>query len=307
MMFRLKNSLSRNCFDYRTRGIYSTGPLRLDPSAGFGLLSQIRHSDLTMYLLAVKSFADRLAPASIHIVDDGSLTDEDRRLLVQHVPGHVLLQARDYRRDDCPKGGTWERLIAIAHLVRDSYIIQLDADTLALDALPEVADCIRMNSSFAIGTWDNQTPETMKERRDTALRHLQGDRPHIQLIAESRLDALDNFDSMLYIRGCSGFSGFARGCIDPDRLGAWSSQMRAVTGDRWSDWGTEQFMSNIVVANSPSTTVLPHPRYCDCTRYVAGHAAFVHFIGTCRFKGGRYARAARQLIDRLSGAQWNSS
>lgn len=300
MMFRLKNSIARTCFDYRTRNIFATGPLRLDPSSGFGLLSQIRHADLTMYLLAVKSFSSRLAPASVHIVDDGSLTCEDRRLLAQHIPGHVMLRAEDFRRSDCPRGGTWERLIAIAHLVKDRYTIQLDADTLTLDTVPEVAECVRTNTSFAIGTWDQQTPETMKERREVALRHVQGERPHIQLIAESRLDALDNFDSMLYIRGCSGFSGFAKGCIVPDRLGAWSNQMRAVTGDRWSDWGTEQFMSNIVVANSQSSRVLPHPRYCDCTRYVAGQAAFVHFIGTCRFKGGHYAKTAGQLIARLS-------
>lgn len=300
MMYQLKNTLARSLFDRRTRGIFGTPPVRLDPSAQFGLLSQIRHADLTMYLLAVKSFTRRLSPASIHIVDDGTLTAADRAILERHVPGHVLLPARDFRREDCPVGGTWERLIAISTLVGTRYVIQLDADTLALDDLPEVARCVSENRSFAIGTWDNQEVETMRERREVALKHLQGPRPHIQLLAESRLDALDNFDAMQYIRGCSGFSGFARASFDTEKLCALSRQMQAATGERWSEWGTEQFMSNVLVANSQSPVVLPHPKYCDCTRYVEGQAAFVHFIGTCRFSRGRYARAARNLIARLA-------
>jgi hypothetical protein len=54
-------------------------------------------------------------------------------------------------------------------------------------------------------------------------------------------------------------------------------------------------MSNLLVANFPNTEVLPHPDYSDCEKMQPGRTRFVHFIGTCRFRGGHYA----DLINRL--------
>jgi len=70
-------------------------------------------------------------------------------------------------------------------------------------------------------------------------------------------------------------------------------------GDRWKEWGSEQVMSNIVVANTPGSRVLPHPKYCDCSKIKNGETAFIHFIGSCRFTGGTYAKLAREAIDKL--------
>ncbi len=57
-----------------------------------------------------------------------------------------------------------------------------------------------------------------------------------------------------------------------------------------AEWGSEQVMSNIVVANVPSAVVLPHPKYADCHKMEPGVTQFIHFIGSCRFDGGNYAR-----------------
>jgi hypothetical protein len=300
MFFRLKTTTARNLFNFRCKGILSTPPVKLNPSAGFTVLSQLCHADMLMYLVAIKSFARQLNPAAILIVNDGSLTPEDQELLRNHLPGAQIHEASQFRLPHCPRGGAWERLIAISTFVHDSYIIQLDSDTLTFTPIQEVADSVRENRSFAIGTWDNQRPESMQERLDVARIHAIGPKPHVQLVAEANLDAIRGFESMRYIRGCAGFSGFARGSFNPEQLDQLSRQMGAALGERWNEWGSEQFMSNVIVANSQDPRVLPHPKYCDCTRYEEGKAAFVHFIGTCRFTKGRYSRAARQIIRELT-------
>lgn len=300
MLFKLRKTLERRTFNVSSRGILKTPPVVCDQGARFSLLSQIRHDDVQMYLLAVKSFARQLAPKTVFIVDDGSLTAEDIEILDEHVPGHLRFSAPKISLAGCPRGGTWERLITISQLVSDSFIIQLDADTVTFEKLSEVAECVAANRSFSIGTWDNQRAESMQERLDVAKPLAKTSEAHIQIIAEAHLDVIPGFETMKYIRGCSGFSGFAKGSFNPERLSELSSHMGSTLGERWSEWGTEQFMSNVIVANSSEPVVLPHPKYCDCTRYNTNAPAFVHFIGTCRFAKGRYASAAIELIERLA-------
>ncbi len=54
----------------------------------------------------------------------------------------------DCHEPGLPTGGTWERLIAIARLSRSHYVIQLDADTLAMGPLAEVAAAVRDGRAF---------------------------------------------------------------------------------------------------------------------------------------------------------------
>lgn len=75
--------------------------------------------------------------------------------------------------------------------------------------------------------------------------------------------------------------------------------MRAAIGEKWAEWGSEQVMSNIVLANIPASVVLPHPKYADCQKMKPGETAFIHFIGSCRFNNGTYAKLGRQVIGRL--------
>ena len=75
--------------------------------------------------------------------------------------------------------------------------------------------------------------------------------------------------------------------------------MQAAIGAKWSEWGSEQVMSNIVVANIPGAIVLPHPKYADCHKMQSEVTEFIHFIGNCRFDDGNYARLGAQVIARL--------
>jgi hypothetical protein len=237
----------------------------------------------------------------MRILDDGSLTGADKELLAEHLRGVEFLDLAAVRTDACPAGGTWERLLWIARLSRDRFVIQLDSDTLAIEALPEVLDCIAQGRSFAIGTWDKQRFETMEARQAVAAKHLasQQGTPHVQLLAEAHFGKLQQYKTLRYVRGCSGFAGFARGSVDLHFIEDISKQMGAAIGRAWHGWGSEQVMSNIVVANDPNAIVLPHPKYCDCTKLKVGSSVFVHFIGSCRFAGSTYRDLARDVIGKL--------
>lgn len=252
-----------------------------------------------MFLLAVKSFARNIELGRVFVLDDGSLLAADRRLLADHIPGVTFLELATYRSAACPVGGCWERLLAIAALVSQYYVIQLDSDTLTVGAIAEVRDCVERGKAFALGTWDRQTDESMLERSATARGLHPAPHSHVQLVAEANFDALKDFRSLRYVRGCAGFGGFPRGSFTRKFVEAISAEMHAAIGAKWAEWGSEQVMSNIVLANIPGSMVLPHPKYADCQKMRLGETVFIHFIGSCRFNNGTYARLGNEVIATL--------
>lgn len=300
MFYKLRDRLQRMRFAAQCRLVLDSTPVALRASSGTALLSQLQHKDVLMFLMAVKSFARQIDVGRVFVLDDGSLLPADRELLQAHIPGATFLELAGYRSAACPTGGCWERLLAIASLVPDYYVIQLDSDTLTLGAIPEVSRCIEEGRAFALGTWDGQTDESMVERSATARRLRPGPDAHVQLVAEANFDALKDYSSLRYIRGCAGFGGFPRSSFGRKFVETISIEMRAAIGAKWAEWGSEQVMSNVVLANIPGSTVLPHPKYADCEKMRLGETAFIHFIGSCRFNDGTYAKLGRQVIAALS-------
>ena len=150
MFYRLKDHLRRQRFARACGGVLRTRPVELDPSSEMIVLSQLQHKDVLMFLLALKSFAARVAPRSVYVLNDGSLTTADRSELAEHIPGVALLELDDFRSDACPAGGCWERLLAIAGLVRDHYVVQLDSDTLTLGSIGEVRSAVDPMGSASV-------------------------------------------------------------------------------------------------------------------------------------------------------------
>lgn len=301
MFHNLKGQLGRELFNRRCAGVLDTPPVRLDSARPVMVLSQLQHKDVLMYLVAVKTFAAQVPLGAAMVLDDGSLEPDDHALLARHLPGVVIEPITAHRSARCPSGGTWERLLGIARHCADRYVMQLDADTLTLDALPEVVAAIAANRSFALGTWDDQRSETFAERAADARRLNTATQVHVQVAAEQHFDRDPAWAGLRYIRGCSGFAGFARGATSVGFIEDFSERMARLLGERWREWGSEQVMSNIALANSPDVMVLPHPRYCDCL-HRAEHSAFVHFIGDCRFQGSAYRDAAAARIGLLGRA-----
>ena len=299
MFYSLKDRFRRMQFAGQCRGVLATKPVELDPSSPLAILGLLQHKDLLLYLLALKSFARQVRPGAVYVVNDGSLNQEDAAILHKHVPGLSVLDLERFRTAACPRGGCWERLLAIAELVKDHYVIQLDSDTLTVGPIDEVRQCVAGGTAFALGTWDNQDFEPMTARCAHAQALDSGADAHIQLIAEANFDKLADYHTLRYVRGCAGFAGFAQGSFSKDFVENISQQMRAAIGDKWSAWGSEQVMSNIVVANIAKSVVLPHPKYADCTKMKPNHTAFIHFIGSCRFSNGVYAEMGRRTIAAL--------
>jgi len=123
---------------------------------------------------------------------------------------------------------------------------------------------------------------------------------HVQVVAEQNLEKLEGSGHLKYVRGSAGFAGFAAGSFSREEIEHISENMERLIGKRWKEWGSEQVMSNLMVANSEEATILPYPRYCNFmpqTRHE--ECCFLHFVGTYRFKKGIYARKVTSIVSKL--------
>jgi len=264
-----------------------------------------------MYLIAIKSIYRFLDAGRIVVLDDGSLTAKDRRLIFRHLPSVRVTHIREVPRANTPAGGTWERLLTIADLVQDSYVIQIDSDSLTAHAIPEVLNYVAENSSFTLlGAGSFPDIEPMLEACSRAKRK-GGVSMEPQAISERLLDQFPKCTEHYYVRGCSGFAGFGRGSFTRGDIERFSKNMEAICGrKKWHEWGSEQVTSNLIVANSANARVLQHPKY---TSYYAlpvvdyAQSSFIHFMGTHRFENVCYANLARRVIRQLSSVTNNRS
>ena len=294
---RIKNRLIRDVnrarFNAVARKVLTTPQLQRG-HADFMVLSMVHHRDVIAYLLAVKSFAHHTNPARIVVVCDPSLDQNDQSIIRAHIPHIEFRAAEEFVHPDIPRGGTWERLYAISEYAQHNYVVQLDADTLTLSAVPEVLSAIHARHGFVIGERQGQTLVTLEEAEAYA-RPWQN-RPFINIQALTEvLMVRAGLPRNLYVRGCSGFTGFAPYPAMREDMLAFSRTMRTCTKERWSEWGTEQITSNYLIANAPGTVLLPYPKYSTPDQFETG-PAFQHFIGYMRFINGKYAVASRSVL-----------
>lgn len=282
------------------RAVLATPPLR-PRDDGVVLFSLIGTRVLLPYLVAVKSLHRRLGRGRVVVVDDGTLTAADRAVLANHLGDPAILSLAAIDTGPAPRGGTWERLLAILDARARDYVIQLDSDTVTLGPVPEVAAAIDAGRSFSLR--GEAAAQLMPVDAFVAdLPRL--DPPlHIQKATERLLDQLD-LPGTRYFRGCSGFAGFAPSGGGRALADAFSQACEARLGAaRWREWGTEQVTSNFVIANEPDPLLLPYGRYLNFwDEGVPADAGLVHFLGTCRYHGRAYLDATRVAIAGLSAA-----
>ena len=298
MISRIRKKIDRAWFNYRCSGIFNTPPVKCDPDSPVLIVSQLHHPDMTMYMLAMKSFARFVRPQGFVIVDDG-LLPEDRRILSEHFDSLRFVPSGDVQLGACPSGGCWERLLTLSQENNDHYVIQLDADTLTLSEPTEVLQCLAQNRSFTLGTGTGRQIVGFSEASHFALNKTSN---HVQNHAERAFENYPGHEHLRYVRGCAGFTGFARGQLLPEKIQEFSIQMEKLVGkEKWREWGSEQVTSNYMAANAPDALVLPVERYpfwslsVDITKTI-----FVHFFGLFRFMGGMYTRQGLRVIKQLS-------
>jgi len=296
---RVRKDFFRWQYHTVARQILNTRPLERG-ELPFMLLSMVHQRDIYSYLVAVKSFTRFLNPQRIVVVCDPSINQDDRDVLKRHLPHVELRNAHEFTHPDIPRGGTWERLFAISSFVESIYVVQLDADTLTVQPIPEVRQAIEKDIGFVLGEKEDTPIRSLAEARENALPWMEPG-AHIQGICETEMVNVGLPQDARYIRGCSGFTGFPRSAEMRDTLLDFSRRMGNRLGKDWERWGTEQVTSNYIVSNARGTKPLPFPKY-GTPDVLNGSTAFLHFIGPLRFINSKYKLISRQVIQLLNNA-----
>jgi len=299
MFFRYKDMFNRAVFDFSLRKVFTLPPIHLDHDSNTALLSMLQKKDMIMYLLSVRSFTQYVKVSKVFIMNDGSLGPSDIQILKAAIPEVVILAKTSYRSTLCPENGCWERLLAISELVNDYYVVQLDADTLSIKPILDVQSCILSGIAFTMTDNSRHTVKSMESRSEIGKSMLKKGDTHIQVRAEANFDKIDEYKKLKYVRGCAGFAGFPQRSFSKSFVEHISSQMFSVLGEKWAEWGTEQVMSNIVIANIKQNSILPNPEYCEINQ-INNKTCFIHFIGSHRFKNGVYIKNSKNVLDNLA-------
>lgn len=292
----VRRFIDQKRFDWVARGVLETPPI--EPREGpLVIVSMVCHRDLLMYFLAIKTFYRRVGFGSIVVIDDGSLTATDKELIRHHVKPAEIVAASTLSSPACPTYISWKKLFCIANFIRDNFVIQLDSDTLTVASdLTEVRNFVLSDTSFILGTWENQRIVSMHEAVQEARKSTS---THVQMVAEQNFDRLPGYEAMKYFRGCSGFDGFSKGLFGMKDLEEFSKTMFSIIGDKWSEWGSEQTMSNILISNAQKMGLLPYPEYYNYWAKEEARQKFIHFVGTYRYHDGVYVRRTREALAEL--------
>jgi uncharacterized protein YbaR (Trm112 family) len=298
MFYQLKKSIANGRFDRQTRDILDTPPIEQKESP-LSIVSMVENKDVQMYILAIKALYRRLKRGKIVAIIDSDMPQSSRKLIREHLGNveFVLLDSID--TGSCQRGGTWERVLFCVDRSATDYVIQIDADVLCFGPIEEVLQCIEQNSAFTIAEGIPIQPLTNWVEKGIA-------RGQDHIVTAFEVKALEFPDAArwLYVRGSSGFAGFARGGITRAVLEEFHAGGAKVHGARWTEWGTEQLASNFAVANSPRAVALPYPKYAT---WEPEYAAFqkngitadmsaLHFIGVFRFDLGVFPKLANREI-----------
>lgn len=295
MLSRIVNKFNFKRFDWSTRHVLELPALNTDPGGNFSVLSMLCKRDLFQYLVAIRSLFQYATPKQVIIVNDGSLGSFEIEKIHNACPSANIVPIHNYRVDGLPRGGCWERIVAVSEFSKHEYIVQMDADTLFRGMPIEMIEAIHQNRSFALPTDSGTEVKTAADCIAFAEKRKLDGVFHIQIDAEASLGIMGDVKSVKYIRACAGFAGYAPGTLTIEKLREVSNKYHGLFGERWYDWGTEQFTSNFILANDKSLSVLPIEKYDSVDKFKE-QLVFVHFIGCFRFDKGIYIREAKNII-----------
>ena len=108
----------------------------------------------------------------------------------------------------------------------------------------------------------------------------------VQAVCERSFDQLPEAASLKYLRGNAGFTGFAKGSAERDRIRWFSNLMRVLAKEKWDTWGSEQVTSNLLISNTEDAQPLEFPKYLSYWAHAEvayEQAAFIHFMWSLSF------------------------
>ncbi|MGZ3172926.1 MAG: hypothetical protein ACXWJC_07710 [Croceibacterium sp.] len=250
-------------------GVLHTAPL--EQTQGPGIISLLGTAQVLPYLVAIKSLHRRLGRGSIAIVDDGTLTGEDRAILAHHCSDPQIVPHQAVRRGPFPAGAAWALLLTILDRRAGQFWMALDPHTVTRADVPEVAEAIASNRSFCLASGEGvRGPARRLERRLAVLCGTRGWR---------------------YRHGSGGLIGFAAGGNGRALAGAFHADA-AVLGEEVS----ADLARNLIIANESGPVVLPRQRYGGHVSEAAvPGAAFAYFPDGPRH-GADYSNMSRSVI-----------
>jgi hypothetical protein len=306
MFYNLKKIAAQKSFNWQIRDIRKTPPVPVI-DAPWSIVSLLGkpNAEIPMYMLSMKSFYRRIGKGKIILITDDETLTKHRQQLEHHFPGIRFEMLDEIDPGSCQRGGTWERLVYLIRRSQEEYVIQLDSDTLVTgDNIHEVTECVRRNISFtyADNHWPIKTMAAIAEEAKAETSNYIGD------VLERRFTDWPDADTARYVRGSSGFSGFAKNAFSMKALEDFHEQMKRSLGSRWREWGTEQSGSNFMIANAPGAMTLPFPDYTTFPLHDDWKKAkFFHFIGSNRFRDNYFADQGKRIIEELRAAHQTQS
>jgi hypothetical protein len=236
---RWRAAVASRRHDFHARAVLTTPPIRAADD-GVVIFSMMGTRVLLPYLVAVKSLWNEVRRGRIVILDDGTLTSEDRATLAVHCDQPEIIPIASVDTLSFPTGGCWERLLTIIDRSRKEYWIQLDSDTVTIGPVPEVTAAIAAQRSFIlIAGADSEIGAPPVAAFAQQLYPGGPQDGHVQVRFESRLGQLGSASPWHYARGCAGFAGFAPGNADRSRAAAFTDIFCGLLGrDDLALWGT---------------------------------------------------------------------
>jgi len=301
MFYRVRKYLSHRKFYSEIVGLLNTPPL-VQREAPLAIVSMVQETDVRMYILAIKALYRRMGGGHIVVIPDADVSQSSRDLIRGHLGDVEFVTPESIPTGSCQRGGTWERVLYCVDRSAQEYVIQIDADVLCFGEIPEVIDCVRTNRAFTIaeGLAVKPLPEWVEDG-------IARKSDHIVTTFELKAREFPNASRYQYVRGSSGFAGFAKGKITRAFLEEFHAGGVQVHGSRWTEWGTEQIASNFTAANSSGVEPLPYPKYAtfepDYATYqrqgIPQEHSVLHFIGSHRFELGTFVKLANREIEAL--------
>ena len=303
MFYRLRRNLKYVKFHRQIKRLMDTPPIRI-VDAPFTVVSMVAGYDVQLYILAVKAFYRRLGRGKIAVITD-AVPESGKTLIREHVPGIEFIPLESIDTGKIQRGGTWERLLFCLDRSAKEYVIQMDADILCIGPLPEVFESIEANRAFTLA--ENIAKKPLNSWVIDAIA-----RKSDNVVTDFEMKGPDYPDSgnVLYLRGSSGFAGFAKGAVDRAFVNDFYEKALVMMGPRWKEWGTEQISSNFCIANSPDSFGLPWPKYMTWEHHKIPSdvpVSLMHFLGYCRFDDGVLVNHANCEIDAMLGLSSGSA
>ena len=87
MFYRLRASLAYRKFQWITRDLDRTPPLRSHAGARCEVHTMLGAKDVTMYILAIKSLLSFVDDLAVVVHSDGTLTEDHRGRVAKHIAG----------------------------------------------------------------------------------------------------------------------------------------------------------------------------------------------------------------------------